>query len=96
MEGTALVIALKTMATVVQVAVIMMRDIVDRNHTILMSRYQQAQCTRYARPNPVPVSLTMMCYRCSMTNIKSYSQCTMLLLFMFRQDSCSICAEVGP
>jgi hypothetical protein len=37
MLGTALVIALKTMATVVQVAVIMTCGIVDSNHMILMS-----------------------------------------------------------
>jgi len=44
MEGTALIIVVRTMATMVQVAVIMTGSIVDQNHTILMSQYQQAQC----------------------------------------------------
>jgi len=44
MEGTVLVIVVRTMATMVQVALIMTGTIVDQNHTILMSQYQQAQC----------------------------------------------------
>jgi hypothetical protein len=44
MEGTALIIVVETMATMVQVAVIMTGGIVHQNHTIPTSQYQLAQC----------------------------------------------------